>query len=264
MFIIFSFVGWCSEVLYVGLFFEHKFINRGFLHGPLCPIYGFGGCVILFLPESILSTWVALFFTAMILCSIVEYFSSWILEKMFHTLWWDYSHYKFNIKGRVCLLNSVLFGVMGVVAVHFVIPYVLKFIQLFSDTVIIISSDILAVLLAVDFAITVKKLIDFSNTMAKVKTIREMLKDHYGHEEWFQGESVHGMISSIKEHADKDIDKLKEFVHVKIENRLEKIVSQKNQLESLIKRFPTMKSNHYKEELAYIKEQISIHKKDKK
>ena len=100
IFIMFSMVGWISEVLYVGIFHEHKFVNRGFLYGPLCPVYGFGGVVILLLPPVLYETWIPLFLASMVLCTIVEYFVSWFMEKMFHARWWDYSHYKFNIKGR--------------------------------------------------------------------------------------------------------------------------------------------------------------------
>ena len=72
IFIMFSVVGWISEVLYVGIFHEHKFVNRGFLHGPLCPVYGFGGVVLLLLPSALYSTWLPLFFASMILCTAVE------------------------------------------------------------------------------------------------------------------------------------------------------------------------------------------------
>ena len=84
IFIMFSFIGWVSEVFYVGVTSAHKFVNRGFLHGPLCPVYGFGGVVILTLPPSLYATWIPLFFASMILCTIVEYFVSWLREKLFH------------------------------------------------------------------------------------------------------------------------------------------------------------------------------------
>ena len=99
IFILFSFIGWISEVIYVGVTSAHKFVNRGFLHGPLCPVYGFGGVVILMLPPSLYATWIPLFFASMILCTIVEYFVSWLMEKLFHTRWWDYSHYKIQLIG---------------------------------------------------------------------------------------------------------------------------------------------------------------------
>lgn len=252
LFIIFSFVGWCSEVFYVGVFFEHKFINRGFLHGPLCPIYGFGGCSILLLPPVILKSWVPLFFTSMILCTLVEYFISWILEKMFHTLWWDYSHYRFNLNGRICLLNSVLFGVMGLVSVHFVIPYILQFIELFPSFVITVSSDVIAVVLTMDAAFTIKRLVDFNITMAKIKTFGETLKDHYGHEEWFRSDSIVEMINSVKERGVLENSKINE----KIVERFEKLFAHRKTVESFMKRFPTMKSGHYKDEFAVIKHHL--------
>ena len=223
IFIIFSMVGWISEVLYVGIFFEHKFVNRGFLHGPLCPIYGFGGLSILLLPQALYSTWWPLFCASMLFGTIVEYLSSWILEKLFHTRWWDYSRYKFNIRGRVCLLNSVLFGVLGVVIIHFVQPFVMKFLSLFSDFVLNLSADIIAVALTVDLLITVRRLVDFSVTMEKVRALREK----YG--------------------AD-FIKKLEQF-QPKLRN-----------LESFMRRFPTLKSINYKDELEMLRERVKTAK----
>lgn len=177
IFIIFSVVGWISEVLYVGIFFEHKFVNRGFLHGPICPIYGFGGLSILLLPQSLYSTWVMLFFASMLFGTIVEYISSWILEKLFHTRWWDYSHYKFNIRGRVDLL------------------------------------------------ITVRRLVDFSVTMEKVRVLREKYGAYF-------------------------LQKI-EQVQPKLRN-----------VESFMHRFPMLKSINYKEEFELLKERIKIKKSE--
>ena len=219
IFIIFSFVGWISEVLYVGIFFEHKFVNRGFLHGPLCPIYGFGGLSILLLPQELYTTWLRLFCASMLFGTVVEYISSWILEKLFHTRWWDYSHYKFNIRGRVCLLNSLLFGALGVVIIHFVQPFVMKFLSLFSDFVLNLSADLIAIALTVDLLITVRRLVDFSVSMEKVRAFREK----YG--ELFKP-------------------------------KLELLQPRLRNLESFLHRFPTIKSINYKEELDALKERM--------
>jgi len=219
IFIIFSMVGWISEVLYVGIFFEHKFVNRGFLHGPICPIYGFGGLAILLLPQSLYSTWVLLFCASMLFGTIVEYLSSWILEKLFHTRWWDYSRYKFNIHGRVCLLNSLLFGVLGVVIIHFVQPLVMKYLSLFPDFVLKLSADIIAIALTVDLLITVRRLVDFSVTMEKVRVLREKYGAYF-------------------------LQKI-EQVQPKLRN-----------VESFMHRFPTLKSINYKEEFELLKKRI--------
>ena len=271
LFIIFSFIGWCSEVLYVGIFYEHKFVNRGFLHGPICPIYGFGGCAIMLLPPKILSTWVPLFFLSMFLCSVVEYFISWLLEKLFNTLWWDYSHYKFNINGRVCLLNSLLFGAMGILSVHFVIPPILYVLNLLSEKVIYISSTVIAVALTVDLLITVRRLVDFSTTMERIKTLSESLKDQFGHEEWFRDNSLIEMVNSVREKAAAERSKLNEKlnqerlkINDKLLERIDRLMSHHKNVESYLKRFPTMKSHLYKDGIAIIRQHIKeFHNKKK-
>lgn len=253
MFLLFSFVGWCSEVVYVGVLSAHKFVNRGFLHGPICPIYGFGGIVILLLPPVLYATWLPLFFASLVLCSGIEYFGSWILEKMFHTLWWDYSHYKFNIKGRVCLLNSFLFGLMGMLSVHFVFPYVMWLLNWLGEFRCKIIAEVAAILLSTDIIITVKRLVDFNATMARIKMFGETLRDRFEHEEWFRGESITEMMASVKEHADIK----KDAATQKLLERIERFQAMNHRnVESFMKRFPTMKSDHYRLEFEAIRQKI--------
>ena len=125
LFIIYSFIGWFCEVLYCSIS-QKKFVNRGFLYGPICPIYGCGGIMIFAFLMPLSDNIFLLFFASMIVTSAIEYFASWVMEKLFDAKWWDYSNYRFNIHGRICLLNSTLFGVMGVVAVRFVHPFILS------------------------------------------------------------------------------------------------------------------------------------------
>ena len=253
IFIMFSVVGWISEVLYVGIFHEHKFVNRGFLHGPLCPVYGFGGVVILLLPPFLYQTWLPLFFSSMILCTAVEYLVSWIMEKTFHARWWDYSHYKFNINGRICLLNSVLFGFLGLGVIRFVYPQILRFLNWLGDFVIMISADTIAVILTVDIIVTVHKLVDFSTTMEKIKGFGESLRDHYGSEAWFRGENFESMLASVKEHAAESKDKVSQTLLEKIE-RFQNL--RNKAAESFMAHFPTMKSIQYREELEHLKSRV--------
>ena len=253
IFIMFSFVGWISEVLYVGIFHEHKFVNRGFLYGPICPVYGFGGVVILLLPPSLYNTWLPLFFASMILCTAVEYLVSWIMEKMFHARWWDYSHYKLNINGRICLLNSVLFGFMGLGVIHFVYPYMLAFLDWLGDFVTKTSSDIIGIGLGIDMVATIRKLVDFSATVEKIKTFGDSLRDHYGNEVWFRGENFAEMLASVKEQAASNKDKISQSVLEKIEHFQ---TARNKAAESFMAHFPTMKSIQYKDELEHLKSKI--------
>ena len=261
IFIIFSVIGWISEEIYVGLLSQHKLINRGFLHGPLCPIYGFGGVVILMLPKQLYSTWIPLFFASMILCTIVEYISSYVLEILFHTRWWDYSKKKVNIKGRVCLLNSILFGFLGLGVIHFVYPQIIKLLNLVSEVWLKIIAAVIAIILVVDIIITVANLVDFTATLEKLKTFKESLKDHYGQEEWFRNTSLGEMMASIKEHHGKEKNKINQSIIQKIE--IIQAFRHKN-VERIVKKFPTINSEHFKTELSDIKNKIKLIEDNKK
>lgn len=127
-FFIYSFLGWLCECIYCGIPAGH-FINRGFLEGPYCPIYGFGALIVLYVLAPFSDQWVLLFLAGMILTSILEYLTSYVMEKLFHSKWWDYSQRRFNIHGRVCLRNSLMFGVMGIVVVGFVHPVIIAFLN---------------------------------------------------------------------------------------------------------------------------------------
>lgn len=253
IFILFSFIGWISEVIYVGVTSAHKFVNRGFLYGPLCPVYGFGGVVILMLPPSLYATWIPLFFASMILCTIVEYFVSWLMEKLFHTRWWDYSHYKIQLNGRICLLNSILFGFLGVAVIHFVYPLMIDLLNSLGQTLINISGMIILAVLSVDIFFTVRKLVDFANVMKKLKEFGETLNSHYGQEEWFKKGSFMEMINSVIERAENRTEEFSQKI-------LEKIDKVQNlhlpSVEPFLKKFPSIKSTKYKEELNMIKEKF--------
>lgn len=256
IFILFSFIGWVSEVIYVGVTSAHKFVNRGFLHGPLCPVYGFGGVVILTLPADLYKTWIPLFFASMILCTVVEYFVSWLMEKLFHARWWDYSNRKIQLNGRICLLNSVLFGFLGVAVIHFVYPIMIKLLNDLGQTVVTFSGIAIFSVLIADMFFTVRKLINFAQIMRRIKDFGETLSSHYGHEEWFKKDSLTEMIASVKEQAELK----KETFNQKILDSLERLQNfQYPAVESFLKRFPSIKTAHYKEDLHKLKEAAKNH-----
>ena len=160
LFIFYSFVGWICEVAYCSIS-QRRFVNRGFLYGPICPIYGCGAIIIFSFLMPLSDNLILLFFASMILTTILEYFTSWVMEKLFATKWWDYSNYKFNIHGRVCLLNSVLFGIMGIVAVHFVHPFVLSWLyKIDGFWTKFLALSLLGIFL-VDLFFTLRSLVNF-------------------------------------------------------------------------------------------------------
>ena len=116
-----AFGGWLMEVA-CKLVQLHRFINRGFLIGPYCPIYGFGAVLITALLTRSADSPAAVFALAMLVSAVLEYLTSYAMEKLFHARWWDYSHKPFNLNGRVCLGTLVPFGLMGLAMVYFVKP----------------------------------------------------------------------------------------------------------------------------------------------
>ena len=127
LFILYSFIGWTMEVVW-NVFTDKKLVNRGFLIGPYCPIYGVGCLLLVFLLGRFKGQPVILFFMSIIVCSILEYSTSYIMEKLFKARWWDYSEYKFNLNGRICAATMIPFGILGVLVVYYLNPIVCKFV----------------------------------------------------------------------------------------------------------------------------------------
>lgn len=252
LFLFYSFTGWLLEEIWVSVLYR-KIEKRGMLHGPVCPIYGFGALAILFGVYPWRETWLRLFLASAILSSALEYFSSWLLETIFHTKWWDYSAHKFNLNGRICLLNSTAFGLGGVAAVHFIQPFAerLIFARNFQPYVSA-AYYVLSAVFAADIIFTVKRLVKFSETMEKLKMFGEQLKEKYGGEEWFCDSSLHEMILSLKKKMETDSIQVNE----KIRMRLEKFSRPMKSEEKLFRKFPTMSSVEYKLPVEHIRETI--------
>ena len=122
LYIIYSFIGWVIEVIATSK--DNKgFVNRGFLIGPYCPIYGTCALLmILILPNQ--ENIFLLFLMSLLICSISEYLTSYVMEKLFKARWWDYSSRRFNLNGRICLKISLGFGLLGVILVRYVNPFI--------------------------------------------------------------------------------------------------------------------------------------------
>lgn len=132
LFMIYSVSGWTMEV--IGKLIQYKrFINRGFLIGPYCPIYGYGAMLITFLLNKYIGDPIALFVMAIFVCGILEYATSYYMEKMYKARWWDYSQRKFNINGRVCLNTIIPFGLLGLFIMYVSNPFLLSKLNLLPE-----------------------------------------------------------------------------------------------------------------------------------
>ena len=149
LFVLYSTIGWTMEVI-VSLIHRHRFINRGFLIGPSCPIYGVGGLVITIFLSKYMNDFLVFFVMTVLTCSILEYMASFIMEKVFHARWWDYSDKLFNLNGRICMETSISFGVVGSVMAYILNPLFMKLINSLPRIVVMIIVIISAILYMID------------------------------------------------------------------------------------------------------------------
>lgn len=149
LYLIYSFTGWCAEVA-VAAVKKHKFINRGFVNGPICPIYGAGGVAFaVFLPELEHRVFF-LFLGGLILASFIEYMTGRLMEKIFHKKWWDYSEERFHIEGHICLKNSVIWGICAVLTIKFANPLLCRMIHVVPELFGVILLWVSMILLVID------------------------------------------------------------------------------------------------------------------
>lgn len=161
LFIFYSVIGWIIEVL--DQFYRQKrFINRGFLIGPYCPVHGIGALLMILLLSGITDSYIVLFFSAAIICTLLEYITSFLLEKIFKARWWDYTCYKFNLNGRVCLQNSIFFGIAGVFIVKIANPFLVKSI-IKNITNLNIICLIFGIIFILDLIVSFNVIVKFKN-----------------------------------------------------------------------------------------------------
>lgn len=168
LFLIYSFIGWFFEI--VETFIKQgKFVDRGFLIGPYCPVYGFGGILMVLLLYRYIDDVPTLFIMCTLLFSALEYLTSFLMEKLFNARWWDYSKFKFNINGRVCLEMMIPFGMAGIFVMYIVNPFFMGILNIIPNTILTIITIILAVIFIIDIYISINAMVNIRGTIKKVK-----------------------------------------------------------------------------------------------
>ena len=170
IFIIYAFIGWCTEVSYAALD-RGIFVNRGFLNGPYCPIYGCGVVIVVAVLTPLKDNLLILFIGSFLLTSILEYITGYLLEKVFHNQWWDYSDKPFNIHGYVCLKFSIYWGLACTFIMDVLHPIIYKGITLMPHIVGMILICIIMTVFFVDCGITVATILKFNK---RLKVMDEM------------------------------------------------------------------------------------------
>lgn len=169
---LYSVIGWIYETILCSVT-QKRFVNRGFLNGPYCPIYGCGAALDIFFLSGIRNP-LLLILAGAALASSLEYLTSWGMEKLFHARWWDYSKNRFNIKGRICLLGAIVFGVFSLALIRYIHPIVIHYTMEIGIEVIQVISWILFFFVAVDAIYTIAK---FSALDIVLKQVSEQISN---------------------------------------------------------------------------------------
>ena len=251
-FIIYSFLGWCLESIYKTIIFK-KPTNSGFLYGPFCPMYGIGAILMIWAGQ-LSSNPIVIFIMAFLIFSVWEYLVAVIIEKLFKTKYWDYSKLKFNLQGRVCLKNSLYWGILGVLLIYIIQPVINNFTDMIPHDILVYVDVILMIAILVDTVITIFRIMFIDKKIRQVFEIGETIKEKISElknidlKEKVHIDNIQKLISDLK--VKQDILKIKIYKRV---IRLKKSFPEMNS-ENLTK-FMTQKIS-----LEGIKEKIKKHK----
>lgn len=268
-FIFYSCEGWVYESILCSIT-DKKLVNRGFLNGPVCPVYGFGAIAVIFFLSDNQSSYLELFVTGAFLACTIEYITSVLLEKLFHAKWWDYTRYKFNIQGRVCLLGAIVFGAFSVVLIKFIHPIIVGYTNLIDNNVLIYVAAGTSLIMSIDLVVTVIHLLGLNG---RLKEIQEAINLHYRENEVSKSKWITAKIASLElrgsveeeaESIKKLFNEIKSTIHSRFESseyytdNIKKLLSvRKMQDRRLASAFPRLKSTKYAEAWEKVKERIN-------
>lgn len=224
IFIVYAFLGWCTEVAYAALN-TGKFVNRGFLNGPYCPIYGCGVTIVVAVLTPLKETIWILFIGSFILTTVLEYLTGLILEKAFHNKWWDYSNVPFNIHGYVCLKFSIMWGLACVFVMRIFHPGIYKFITLIPHKLGIVLLIVIMTAFCTDFGVTVAAILNFNKRLRLMNEIADRM--HKLSDEI--GENIYEGVTDVREKS----EELQETTEVLCGKIGEKAISIKEEIKEL-------------------------------
>lgn len=220
-FVVYSFLGWCLETVYATIN-KKEFVNRGFLHGPFCPIYGFGTLSIIILLKPIETNYILLFLGSILLTSIIEYITGYILETSFHSTWWDYSSRPYNLHGRICLSFSIIWGFISIFILKIVHPNIVYIVNLIPTKIAMICFYVISLYLFIDFIITVITIFKLRSLLTQLNTTYSELADKLSEFKLNLGNT-------------KDISELKVRLEQLIESAELKVSKKKSDIENIVK-----------------------------
>ena len=254
MFFVYAFLGWCTEVAFAAVN-SGKFVNRGFLNGPVCPIYGVGVVAVALCLEPVRHNTALLFVGAVIVTSALEWLTGFVLEKIFHARWWDYSELPFNIGGYVCLKFSLMWGLACVLVMRTVHPTVLFLIGLVPELLLRILLAVATAALAADLTVTV---LGIRRMQARLSVLTKMaadlreLSDDVGER---ISENVIAAVDRLEEARD-DYEERRDELREKREEFKKQLEGLRRGELRMLKAFPSLRSQRYQDMLDRIREHL--------
>lgn len=175
-FYLYAFLGWCAEVAFAA-FNRGAFVNRGFLNGPFCPIYGVGIVLAVYALLPLSDSLPVLYIGSVVVISLVELVTGFLMQKLFHQRWWNYSHMKFNLGGYICLQASLGWGVAYMLIVRFVHPLVVRFVAWIPHTAGLVLLGLISILFAADVAATVRTVLKLNHQLEEVDLLAARIRE---------------------------------------------------------------------------------------
>lgn len=259
-FALYSLLGWACESTYCSIPAK-RFINRGFLNGPFCPVYGVGALLVIFLLRPFTQNLLVLFVFGVLVTSVLEYITGFLLEKLFHTTWWDYSKRKFNIKGRVCLRNSLLFGILSVLLLHFINPFVEKLEAWIPEWALSAIAFVFLFYFITDSVITVRSILVMNGKLDELEKVLEEIKNKGEENRERLQQSFESKVNATRE----AVLELQAASVERLQERIETISKGLNSgaQRRLLKAFPGMKAGTRRASILHMKEAVR-HQRAKK
>ena len=287
-FFVYGFLGWCTEVAYATTK-QRKFVNRGFLNGPICPIYGVGVTVVVYFLTPYKDNLILLYALSTVLVTVLEGLTGYLMDKIFHHKWWDYTNQPLNIGGYVCLIFSLVWGVACVLIVRVIHPVIHKILTFIPHTLGLIMLAVLEICIFVDLYVTAAGILKLNHqleAMAKIAAELHEISDKLG-------ENIHeGMMDTMEatEERRKKLEAATEGSRRKLSEgrtriggtadearqqlqaRSEELRKKYEELSGqggavsrrLMKAFPRMESRQYKETFNELREKLRLKEKMKR
>lgn len=279
-FVWYSFLGWCMESTYCSIMEKHL-INRGFLHLPLCPIYGAGVLIMVNFFTPFTGNPLLFYVMATVVMSAWEYFVGWLLEVTTHMKYWDYSHRRFNLKGRICLGNCLWWGVASYFVIYWIHPATIRLLGTLPVLARQITAYVLAAAVIADTVITIRDLALISKALAKAEEARvqlELGKKELQEQLDARKDALAQSLEAKKEKLQQSLEAKKDDLQESLENRAERAKARLAALEErrsqmlaaadkhsrrFVRHYRTLSSRRYSGTLAELRRRAAERLKDR-